>query len=340
MPDFEIITPGPMSTVQDMGRTGCLAAGFCPNGVMDRYNAILANALAGNAEPNVPNNVDMKNIPASPALIEMTMQGVTGRFTSDTTFAVTGADMPCTLNDEPISAYKTQTAKAGGVLSVGYAKTGCRGYLAFYGGIDVPLVMGSRSTHVKCGIGGYNGRKLMRGDTLRIGASYKSDLGNASVAPLVYDKLFRVCEGPQFTRFGKLEIAQFLSSEYMVSPQSDRMGVRLDGALINCEGGSDIISDGICAGAIQISSSGQPMMLLADRQTVGGYAKPFVVIEADLPKAGQLRPGDTLRFAAVTPRKARMIMMEDMIHVSGSVRRVEDAITHSYRIMGWRLRTR
>jgi allophanate hydrolase subunit 2 len=118
------------------------------------------------------------------------------------------------------------------------------------------------------------------------------------------------------------------------------MGVRLDGSLINCEGGSDIISDGICAGAIQINNAGQPMMLLADRQTVGGYAKPFVVIEADLSKAGQLRPGDKVRFTAVNPRKARMILLEDMIYMGGLVRNAEDATTRSYKIMGFKIRTR
>ena len=327
MPSFEIIIPGPLSTVQDLGRRGYLSAGFCPSGVMDVNAARIANTLAGNFE---------REGQICAAVIEMTMQGVTGRFIGDALFAVTGADMPILLNDSPIEPYKARMARSGDTLSIGYARSGCRAYLAFSGGVDVPVVMGSRSTHIKCGIGGYEGRKLARADVLRIGTPHSLPKTAAMASPILYRTgAIHVCEGPQFARFAKKETDAFLSSEYTVSPQSDRMGIRLDGPLVACEGGADIVSDGIPNGAIQISNLGQPMILLADRQTIGGYAKPFVVIEADLPRLGQMRPGDKVRFRKVSQRQARMAYLETMIELGVTQRKIEEAYTGSYRFMGF-----
>jgi biotin-dependent carboxylase-like uncharacterized protein len=290
---LEIVQPGPLTTVQDLGRHGYLAAGFCPSGVLDAPAVRVANALLGN--------------PEGAAVLEMTLSGVTGRFVEAATFALVGADMPLSLNGQAVPAYTAVAARAGDTLACGFARTGCRGYLAFAGGIDVPLVMGSRSTHLKCGMGGLAGRKLQRGDVLPLGTPGAGAAAGRCVPPpaaLGSPIRLRVTDGPQKDRFAPEALAAFLGAEYIVSPQSDRMGVRLEGPAVESLRGTDILSDGIPLGAVQIPDSGKPILLLADRQTIGGYAKPFVVIGPDLPRLAQARPGDAVRFEAVTVAEA------------------------------------
>ncbi|MDR3051966.1 MAG: biotin-dependent carboxyltransferase family protein [Oscillospiraceae bacterium] len=289
-----ILAPGPLTTVQDLGRTGWLAAGFCPSGAMDIPAARLANALAGN--------------PPQAAVLEMTFSGLSARFTADCRFALTGADMGFTLSGAPVTAYTALAARAGDELRGGAASTGCRTYLAVSGGVDVPPVMGSRATHIKCGIGGFLGRALRAGDVLSFGVPQTPvpAPGTHLQAPPPPGGCLRVrvTLGPQWRAFDKRARAAFLSAVYTVSPQSDRMGMRLEGPVMPSIRGTDIVSDAIPIGAIQVPASGQPIILLADRQTVGGYAKPWVVIGPDIPLLAQARPGDALRFALVSPRQA------------------------------------
>ncbi|GHU73468.1 urea amidolyase [Clostridia bacterium] len=331
---LEILVPGPLTTVQDMGRFGMLGSGICPSGALDQPAARLANALAGNAAYGED----------VPAVLEMTLLGITAVFGVDTIFAVTGAAMPLTLNGQPINAYESICANAGDELKCGFAESGCRAYLAVAGGFVVPRVMGSRSTHLKCGFGGFDGRKLRAGDVLPIssaGSHVKAGVrGSTGMHPHEAGTpwVVRVADGPQLDRFSGAAVEEFLRAEYTVSPQSDRMGVRLDGPAFTSEKGSDILSDGIPLGAIQITNNGQPIALLADRQTIGGYAKPFVVINADIPIMAQLRPGEKVRFSRVSMREARRRNDEAWNIAALMVRLVEDEHSGTMNIFGFKVR--
>ena len=204
-----------------------------------------------------------------------------------------------------------------GVLSLlGAAKTGSRGYLAVLGGIDVPLVMGSRSTNLKCKIGGYCGRALKAGDVLEIGDSYPVDyrkkIRSFPADDFSADEaVIRVVLGPQDDYFTKKGIDTFLNETYTVTKDSDRMGFKLDGEVIENVSGVDIVSDGIALGSIQVPSGGKPIIMLADRQTTGGYAKIATVVSVDIPKLVQLKPGSRIRFEAVSVKEAEKLYKKE-----------------------------
>lgn len=298
MPDsLEILLPGMLSTIQDAGRVGLQASGFPPGGAMDLPAMRMANLLVGNS-------MDM------PAL-EMTMSGVTAIFGCDAHFALTGADFCASLGDVPVHTYRAYRARAGDELHCGNASPGCRGYLAIAGGFDIEPVLGSCSTNLKCGIGGYAGRALRAGDVLPL------QCPEAPVARLEERRRpvpeyssrisLRAVPGPQDSMFTPEGIAAFYGGWYAVTAASDRMGIKLEGAKIAAHGGSDIVSDGIAAGSVQVPAGGQPIVLMADRQTTGGYAKIATVISADLPLLAQARPGDYVRFARVSVKEAQDI---------------------------------
>lgn len=299
---IKIITPGLLTTVQDCGRFGYQASGFSVSGVMDMRSYKIANILAGNAE----------NL----AVLEMTMLGVTVEFTQNTVFAMTGGDFSPTLNGDSVKMYQTVYANAGDVLKLGAAKTGSRGYLAVLGGIDVPLVMGSRSTNLKCKIGGYCGRALKAGDVLEIGDSYPVDY-RKKVRTFPADDfsadeaVIRVVLGPQDDYFTKKGIDTFLNETYTITKDADRMGFKLDGEVIENVSGVDIVSDGIALGSVQVPSSGKPIIMLADRQTTGGYAKIATVVSVDIPRLVQLKPGSRIRFEAVSVNEAEKLYKKE-----------------------------
>ena len=303
MTTMTVRSPGPLSTVQDGGRFGYMSTGFSPGGAMDSYSMKLANLLVG-------------NLPEA-GVIEMTMMGMTVAFDGDAVVAITGADMQPFLNDEetPLPLYTAFAVHKGDVLKMGAAQKGMRSYLAVAGGFDLPYVMGSMSTNLKCGLGGYRGRKLMAGDSIAL--RYAMDLSMLGVRQLPpendYKKSItvRVVLGPQEDYFTRQGIATFLSSAYTVSGQSDRMGVRLEGNKIENKNGVDIISDGIATGAVQIPASGTPIIMMADRQTTGGYAKIATVISADLKQMAQAAPGTVVRFASVTEKEAVALKKEE-----------------------------
>ncbi len=292
---IKVISPGALTTVQDLGRFGYQQSGMPCSGVMDQQAYRTANELLGNENGE--------------AVLEFTMFGGSYLFDEDAVIAVTGADMAPLLNGCPCPVYQPVKVNAGSTLFLGMAVSGCRTYLGVAGGIDVPVVLGSRSTNMKCRIGGYEGRALLAGDILAVGAGGKAfeELSGRSAAHPVYSDTItvRVIEGPQddyFTEKGKKD---FYSSAYTVSEQSDRMGCRLEGPVIESLHGTDIISDGIVFGSIQVTSAGQPIVLLADRQTTGGYAKIATVCTADLPLLAQARPGNTVRFTKISIEEAQ-----------------------------------
>lgn len=287
-----ILSPGPLSTIQDAGRFGAMGKGFSPGGAMDMEAMALANLLVGNA-PGV-------------GVLEMTMLGITARFDCNCVIALTGADMYARLNDCPVGRYASIAVHPGDVLSMKAAKNGMRAYLAVAGGFDLPPVMGSVSTNLKCGLGGFQGRRLQAGDELPLNQSVDAFQPRWISVPGDYpDSIFlRVLLGPQDDAFTEQGVNTFLGSEYIVTDKADRMGIRLSGEKIESKNGVDILSDGIAAGSVQIPASGTPIIMMADRQTTGGYAKIATVISADLSRAAQARPGTRIRFVRVSEQEA------------------------------------
>lgn len=291
---IEIITPGILTTVQDFGRVGVMKNGFTQNGAMDRYSMTVANRLCGNCD--------------SAPVLEMTVLGVTARFTQDTVICVSGADFGAKINDKPIKRNKAYKINKGDILSMGAAKSGMRAYLAVAGGIVGEYVFGSASTNLKFAFGGHFGKKLQSGDVLSIGtgAFPLGEIDKWEIPESEYSKdaQLRVVLGPQNEMFTDEDIRLFLSQEYEVNAQSDRMGIRLSGEPLKSKNGMDIISDGIVFGSVQVPNSGEPIILMADHQTTGGYAKIATVISVDLPRASQLSVGNTVRFKSVTVEEA------------------------------------
>lgn len=291
---IKVINPGALTTIQDRGRLGYQSKGVRACGVMDARAYADAINLAGGKDGD--------------AVLEMTLFGGTYVFEDDTCFALTGADMKPFLDGQPCMMNTGISAKAGSKLTLGFAKTGCRTYLAVAGGIDVPPVMGSRSTDVKCSIGGFNGRSLKSGDILPVGicdnpADPSSGLAKAQISStsrVFPDEItVRAIPGPQDEMFTEKGLKTFFATAYTISENSDRMGYRLIGEKIESKNGTDIISDGIVFGSVQITAEGLPIVLMADRQTTGGYAKIATVISADLPLLAQARPGNTVRFRKI-----------------------------------------
>jgi biotin-dependent carboxylase-like uncharacterized protein len=297
---FKVIQPGPLTTIQDLGRYGCQKFGVPVSGALDNYALRIANLLAGNDEGE--------------ACLEITLMGPKLRLLRDTAIAVTGADLSPELNGEPLPMWQTVMVKLGDIISFDWPQKGCRSYLAVAGGIDVPMVMKSRSTYVKSGIGGYMGRPLRAGD-LVASAQPPAEIPEARMAPPGIPQYrnrsqIRVILGPQDDHFTQKGIDTFLNSEYLVSPYADRTGYRLNGPSIEHTAGADIISDGIPLGAIQVPADGRPIILLADRLTTGGYPKIATVITVDISKLAQAKPGDKIRFRQTTLEDAHHYLEE------------------------------
>jgi KipI family sensor histidine kinase inhibitor len=301
--NITVLKPGALSTVQDAGRFGYQVAGVPPSGPMDSYSLSLANILAGN-EPDA-------------ACLECTLGGQELRFDTASVFALTGADAPAFLNDQAVPMHRTLRATEGDTLRLGLARTGLRIYLAVAGGFAVPTVMGSRATFQRGGFGGFKGRALAAGDTLPLGLPVEVAAGNAPdsaipdrVVPQALIPVFpeeicvRAIPSHEADRFTDLGLSQFFSATYTVSQKSDRMGCRLEGPAIEHSQGADIISSGVQTGTIQVPGDGQPIVLMADRQTTGGYTRIAQVIRADLPLLGQARPGSKVRFVQATLAEA------------------------------------
>lgn len=286
-----ILSPGPLTTVQDEGRFGYMNTGFSPGGAMDLGALRLANLLVGNK--------------MGEGALEMTMAGITATFSCDSVIAVTGADVSPVLNGKSISMNESILVKKGDELKLGFASNGLRSYLAVAGGFDLPLVMGSLSTNLKCALGGFHGRKLAAGDEIPLKTSVSS-FEKRSFVPTAQNGTLdiHVMLGPQEDYFTSDGIRNFFTEEYTVSPQSDRMGIRLEGAAVESKNGVDIISDGIAHGSVQIPAAGTPILMMADRQTTGGYAKIATVISSDLDLLAQAKPGSKIRFHCVTAKMA------------------------------------
>ncbi|MCC5976612.1 MAG: biotin-dependent carboxyltransferase family protein [Salinarimonas sp.] len=292
MAEIEVVDCGPATTIQDAGRYGLQRYGVGPAGAMDRDALTLANLLVGN-DPDE-------------AAIEFA--GLGGRFRVKegvVRIALAGADAPLSVDGEPVAAQTSVTLRAGDAFSIGPARNGMYAMLGIAGGLDVAPMLGSRSLHRRAAIGGLDGKALQAGDILPLRKAAPD--GDDLTLPDTFEPArgpIRVLRGPQDDHFSEAGLATFFDSSYTLSRQADRMGYRLNGPVIAHSDGFNIISDGIVTGAIQVPGSGEPIVLMADRQTTGGYPKIATIISADLPRFAQLRPGDSVRFQGVTREEA------------------------------------
>ena len=310
---IRVIVPGPQSLIQDGGRTGFQKLGVSVSGAVDIDALNTGNRLVGN-------NPDA-------AAIEILLGGAEFVFDQTAIFALTGAETGATLDGVPLARNVSYSAHAAARLALGTTGPGqgLRAYLAVAGGINTPQVLGSRSTHVASEIGGVNGRALAAGDSLEIGEP-PDDATSGNVFPGIgagvpgsasTSQVFsetpavnvRVVLGPQDDAFSDEGIRTFLSSKYVVTDQSNRQGLRLDGPEIASRTGRyDIVSDAVVNGSVQVPGDGRPIILLADRQTTGGYAKIATVASVDLPMLGQAPPGTSIAFAAISVEEAQELL--------------------------------
>lgn len=298
---LEILAPGMLTTVQDLGRTGFGRYGVAPSGALDGFALRVANLLVDNNEDE--------------AALEITLQGFSARALCDLTVAVTGGDMGLQCNRQPLGRWRSHRLQAGDVVTFTGIRSGCRAYLALGGGLNLPVLMGSRSTNLSSGFGGLEGRALRAGDVLQttapsahLHAAGRCFDQNSVPSNCGFYEL-RVVLGPQDHHFDEAVLDTFLNHWYRVSPQSDRTGIRLQGVpvAVNAHRAESIVSEGLVAGAVQIPGDGQPIIILGETVS-GGYRKLAVVISADLPRVGQILPGDHIRFQSVSIRAARQAL--------------------------------
>lgn len=331
METIKILDAGLLTTVQDLGRYGFQRYGVSASGVMDEYSAKIANKLVGNK--------------VGEAVLETTLKGVQIEFLQNTAVAITGGNCDVTLNGTKIELWQSYLVNRGDILKMGICRSGLRNYLAFAGGIDVPIIMNSKSTNLKAKVGGFNGRKLMTGDVLSVGVGSLEaplTLNKHHIPTYSKDIKVGVILGQQDDHFTEAGIKTFLNETYTVTQESDRMGIRLSsvsGATIEHKNGADIISDGITFGAIQVPGSGQPIVMMADRQTTGGYTKIGNVISSDLAKLAQATPGTKVKFVEYTLEQAvQAIKNNDIIinnqnsYISPVKEEVVDSSSRDYRI--------
>ena len=307
---IEVIEEGVLTTVQDLGRYGYQRYGAPVSGALDGFAMRAANVMVGNRETD--------------AGLETTLAGLRLRFLEDTVIAITGADITPQLDGRPTPAWQPFVAPGGAVLTFDGVREGMRAYLAVAGGIDVPQVLGSRSTYIRSNLGGLEGRALVSGDILHTPGDGPTErpgdgpaervegrkLPSEHVPAYGHSHALRIVMGPQDDAFTQEGLRTFLSSAYEVSPQSDRIGYRLQGLAIQHADGADIVSDGIPLGAVQVTGDGMPIILLADRGTTGGYTKIATVITTDIPRLAQAVPGDTVTFRQVSVEEAHAALRE------------------------------
>jgi biotin-dependent carboxylase-like uncharacterized protein len=296
---IRVEAPGFLTTVQDLGRPGHAAAGVSASGAADPVALRIGNRLVGNAD--------------GAAALEMTMVGGSFRFEADGVFALAGADSGAVLGDRPVVPWRPFPVESGARLVCSALRGGARAYLCVRGGLEVPLVFGSASTHLMTGLGGYEGRALHGGDHVMLGTAASRAPSYRTVDPSAipgYGRIepFRVTEGPQESWFAREERAVFYETEWGVAEACDRMGIRLTGTRIQPIASRELLTEGVPLGAVQIPPGGLPIVLFVEHQTTGGYPKIANVIAADLARLGRMRPRDTLRFEAISLAGARALL--------------------------------
>ncbi|MBA3849853.1 MAG: KipI antagonist [Opitutus sp.] len=304
-----VLKPGLLTAVMDLGRPGYQRHGVVVGGALDRFAARVANTIVGNDE--------------NAALLELAQLGPELRFDVPAVVAWCGGGFEPRVGAEPLPRDRAVRVAAGETIGFGPAQTGLRAWLAVAGGIDVPLVLGSRSTYRRAGFGGFNGRPLQAGDRLRMGEmsgfarrlsatpvraapwSIRPDtLGNQAPVGTV-----RAMRGPEWDWFTPEAQRAFFSSPWTATKDADRMGVRLAGPELTLAEAREMISDGVNEGIVQVPAAGAPIVLLASRQTVGGYPRLAAVASVDLGRLAQLAPGQTVRFGEITLARAHELYL-------------------------------
>ncbi|MEP6644389.1 MAG: biotin-dependent carboxyltransferase family protein [Acidobacteriaceae bacterium] len=297
---IQVQAAGLFTTVQDLGREGFGPMGVSPSGAADLVSLRIGNRLVGNIE--------------GAAGLEMTLLGGTFVFPDGATIALTGSDFGATLDGAPFDQWRAIEIRPGQTLALGSTRSGARSYLCIRDGIAVDLFLGSASTHVLSGIGGFDGRPLRKGDVLNIGATTGGPR-KLAVAPRALEhlsprKILRVTPGPQCDWFPESSQQLFYAPKYRVAEDSNRMGLRLEGEPIPAHSEGAMITEGVSLGAVQISNAGLPIILFVEQQTTGGYPKIANVISADMASVGQLRPRDEIRFEKVSWELARSLLRQ------------------------------
>lgn len=314
MSRIRVIKPGLLTTVQDLGRPGSQRYGVTPGGAADAGALRLANLLVGN--------------PEGAAGLEITLAGPTLQFVEEALVAICGGEFEATAAGQRLPIWRPVWLKAGTELAFGAARTGCRTYLAVAGGFAVPRVLGGRGTYLAAGFGGFEGRALRTGDILKVGPASlwarrlavalagaqpwnqaRWEIGAAARPRYAAAPTARVIRGPQWDWFGGEARENVFRERFTVTRRSDRMGLRLAGSALNLESPREMVSEGVVVGTVQVPPDGQPIVLLADGQTIGGYPKIAVVATCDLPLLAQLRPGDTIGFQEVSVAGAQDLLL-------------------------------
>ena len=315
---LKIEKPGLQTTVQDLGRPGFQQYGVVAGGAMDPYSHCVANLLVGNSE--------------TCATVEAALAGPSIRFEADSLIALAGGDLSPSIEGERVPMWRPIAVRSGSVLDFGKPAAGCRVYVAVAGGIDVAEVMGSRSTYTKARIGGLDGRCLEEGDRLPAGApsahakqwaekalsgadGRKFSAADWSVSDDLIPRYrneaeIRMMKGPQHHWFSEKSRNAFFGGTFTVSSESDRMGYRLKGDTLRLSEPRELLSEGVVAGAVQVPSGGNPILLMADHQTTGGYPKIGQATTVDLPLIAQMQPGAKLRFTEVSIEEAQQLLMK------------------------------
>ncbi|WP_214307867.1 biotin-dependent carboxyltransferase family protein [Staphylococcus pseudoxylosus] len=283
---IKILNPGLFSTVQDLGRIGYQDQGFSTAGALDTYALRIGYTLIGNEGP----------------AIEFTIIGPTIQFLNDNTFVLTGGHFEATLNDQTISHQTVIFVEKGDELKIGSVVDGARGYILFGKPLEIPKMANSYSTHTRSKIGGYHGRALKSSDviTCQQNKMYTERIGLSCPVEALNQELIHIIEGPQIEHFSNEAKQKLVNEVFEISEKSDRMGFRLQGENIAPMESADIISEPVALGSIQVPNDGNPIILLNDKQTVGGYTKIATVCAADLPILAQKKPNETIKFEWVT----------------------------------------
>jgi antagonist of KipI len=312
---IKVLTPGLLTSLQDLGRYGYQKHGVIVSGAMDAYSLRLANLLVGNEEGE--------------AVLEITLMGPSLLIEEDHLLAITGGDLSPTINGLSVPMGRPVLVKQGSVLKFGACTSGCRAYLAVRGGYDIPEVMGSKSTYIRAGIGGYQGRALLAGDVIAAAApktpdlpfmvSLRKKLGANSFAAMSWyagkfyihqrsqEYTIRVMPSSQFEFFTSASREQFFQQAFTITTQSDRMGYRLKGPDLQLTEPLEMVSEAVALGTIQVPPDGNPIVLLADRQTVGGYPKIAQVACVDIANLAQIKPGGKILFQKISVAEAESL---------------------------------
>ncbi|ARP80912.1 hypothetical protein CAL12_08700 [Bordetella genomosp. 8] len=330
---IRVLKPGALTQLQDLGRYGHQRYGVPVNGVMDEWSHRVANILVGN--------------PDDAATLECTLTGPTLRFMpggrGERLIALCGADMQASIDGMPAPLNQPLLVRAGATLAFGERRRGARVYLAVRGGFDVPAVMGSRSTFARGGYGGFEGRAIARDDRLPLGAADTGYPGATRLLvqcglPFVSAGLFelpapaghpdglRAIQGPQWQAYTEAARTAFREQPFRIDSRSDRMGYRLEGPRLALSEPLEMISEAVAFGTVQVPPDGNPIVLMADRQSAGGYPKIAYVASVDLPLLAQAMPGDTVRFAIVTLDEAQALYLEREASLAALRARVASAM--------------